>query len=175
MTWEIINTAFAGGTFAVISVTAVAATVQLRHLRVSNQLIALTKVIEDWQRRDLQGWLRFARHELPERLKDDAFVSSLSSPDRTQHPEILLADYFEILGTTVKRGLTDKVLFIDAMAGPVVSAYEAVRPVLHIMRRKEGNALYENFEYLATECKLWTKRHPDGTYPKGFPRYEDVP
>ena len=40
---ETLNTIFAGGTFAVIAVTAIAAVVQLRHLRTSNQLAAFSK------------------------------------------------------------------------------------------------------------------------------------
>ena len=70
MTWEALNTVFAGGTFLVIAVTAVTATIQLHHLRASNQLVALTTVMGDWQRPQLQEWLRFVRWDLVDKLKD---------------------------------------------------------------------------------------------------------
>ncbi|MBV9332771.1 MAG: hypothetical protein JO146_02065, partial [Candidatus Eremiobacteraeota bacterium] len=97
MSLELWNTLFAGGTFVVITATAIAATVQLRHLRASNQLVALTTVLSDWQRPQLQEWLRFARWEIADKLKDPEFVASLRTPDRTKHPELLLADYFEVV------------------------------------------------------------------------------
>jgi hypothetical protein len=167
---ELLNTAFAGGTFIVITATAITATIQLQHLRASNQLVALTTMLADWQRPQLQEWLRFARWELAERLKDREFVKSLENPDRTKHPELLLADYFELVGTCMKYGLLQKASFIDATCGPIVSAYRSMQPVIEIMRRSDPRS-YENFEYLATECKLFADRHSSGTYPKNFPRF----
>ncbi|HYL26656.1 MAG TPA: hypothetical protein VEW74_02415 [Candidatus Nitrosotalea sp.] len=173
MSWEWLNTAFAGGTFVVITATAITATIQLRHLRSSNQLLALTTVMGDWQREQLQERLRFVRWELAEKIKDPVFRRSLESPDRTKHPELQLSDYFEFIGACMKYGLLQKESFIDAVCGPIVSAYASMRPVLDILRIQDPRA-YENFEYLATECKLWMKRHSDGSYPKGFPRFTDL-
>ena len=173
MTWEALNTVFAGGTFLVIAATAVTATIQLHHLRTSNQLVALTTVMGDWQRPQLQEWLRFVRWDLSEKSKDPAFVRSLSAPDRTKHPELLLADYFEFIGACMKYGLLQKESFIDAVCGPIVTAYRSMRPVLDVLRADDPRA-YENFEYLATQCKLWMNRHADGSYPKGLPRFTDL-
>jgi len=171
--WEMLNTAFAGGTFVVIAVTAIVATIQLHHLRASNQLMALTTVMSDWQRPQLQEWLRFVRWELAGKAKDPVFLSSLDAPDRTRHPELLLADYFELIGACMKYGLLQKESFIDAVCGPIVTAYASMQPVLDVLRRKDHRT-YESFEYLATECKLWMARHRRGSYPKGFPRFTDL-
>lgn len=176
MTLQLINTAFAGATLIVIAVTALAATVQLRHLRASNQLVALTTVLNDWQRTQLQEWMRYVRFELPNKLNDADFVESLKAPmlDRTQHPELLLADYFEVVGCCIKRGLLERDAYVDAMCGPVLVSYRSVLPVFATMREATGSpAIYENFEYLATECLLWLKRHPAGCYPKRFPHFAD--
>lgn len=170
MSLELLNTAFAGGTLLVITATAIAATIQLRHLRASNQLVALTTMLADWQRPQLQEWLRFVRWELADRLKDPEFVKSFEKPDRTKHPELLLADYFELVGACMKYRLLEKASFIDATAGPIISAYRAMQPVIAIMRESDSRS-YENFEYLATECKLWADRHASGTYPKNLPRF----
>jgi len=50
MTLEALNTTFAGAAFAVIGATAIAAIVQLRHLRASNQINALLTILQDWQK-----------------------------------------------------------------------------------------------------------------------------
>jgi hypothetical protein len=80
---EILNTAFAGLTFAVIAGTAITAVVQLRHLRASNQISALVTLLEDWKHPDMQAWVHFVRTELPQKTKDPAFMESLldSRPD----------------------------------------------------------------------------------------------
>ena len=176
MSLELLNTVFAGATFIVIAITAVSASIQLRHLRASNQLMALTTVLNDWQRPELQAWMRFVRFELPEKLKDPAYVQSLKGAllDRTKHPGLLLADYFEVVGCLIKYRLLDKTAYVDSMCGPIVGSYRAILPLLQILRAQVGDsAIYENFEYLATECQLWIKRHPGGSYPKRFPHFAD--
>jgi len=43
-------------------------------------------------------------------------------------------------------------------------------PMTVLARHRVGNAVWENFEYLYV-CGLdWTKKHSNGTYPKGMRR-----
>ncbi|MBV9333552.1 MAG: hypothetical protein JO146_06060, partial [Candidatus Eremiobacteraeota bacterium] len=72
----------------------------------------------------------------------------------------------------MKYGLLEKASFIDAVAGPIIGVYRSMKPVIAIMREADP-ATYENFEYLATECKLFADRRPSGSYPKNFPRFGD--
>jgi hypothetical protein len=177
MSTSILDTAFAGGTFVVIAVTAVAASVQLRHLRSSNQLIALTTVLADWRQPQLQAWFTYVRTELPERLRDDRFIAELKGAqhlDRVRHPEVALCDYFEQLGCYVKYSLIDKASLIDFFGGPILVSWLSLLPFVDVLRKARGEDLYENYEYLATECLLWIKRHPNGVYPKRFPRFAEV-
>jgi hypothetical protein len=177
MTLEAINTAFAGATFVVIGATAIAAVVQLRHLRASNQINALLTILQDWQKPEMQAWVRFVRKELPERLKDPAYLESLDAglADRTEHAWLHLCDYFEQLGTYVKYGLVDRRSLLDISSANVLGFYRTLRPLIERVRVIGGsNAPFENFEYLAVLGFEWTKRHPRGTYPAGRPRFGEL-
>lgn len=176
MTLEAYNTLFAGLTFAVIAATAIAATVQLRHMRASNQMSALIAVLEDWKTPELQAWTRFVRNDLSEKLRDPAFVADLTErrPDRTIHLELQLCDYFEQIGSYFKYGLLDLRSYLDVSAFTVQDLYARVQPVIEKMREKRGISLYENFEYLAVQGALWVQRNPGGTYPPGLPRFNDL-
>ena len=177
MSIEVLNTIFAGGTFIVIAVTAIAATIQLRHIRSGNQLLALTTVLNGLRDRDFQEWLRFSVFDLPSKLEDGAFRESLTHGpvDRVLHKEFQLGDYFEQVGAFVKNGLIDGSTLIDAASGIIIRAYTAARPAIELLREREkSDALYENFEYLATRCQMWMDRHPQGAYPAGFPRFAEV-
>jgi hypothetical protein len=55
MNFEAWNTAAAVGTFVVIAASAIAALVQLRHLRTSNQLSGLVSVFEMLQDQGVRG------------------------------------------------------------------------------------------------------------------------
>lgn len=173
MTLEALNTVFAGLTFAVIAATAIAATVQLRHMRASNQMSALIAVLEDWRTPELQAWVHFVRRELAEKLQDPAFVADLHErrPDRSVHLELQLCDYFEQLGSYFKNGLLDLRSYLDVSAYTVEDLYRHVQPVIEKMRETRGMSLYENFEYLAVQGALWNTRNPGGTYPAGLPRF----
>ncbi|MGC1348350.1 MAG: hypothetical protein WA858_01040 [Xanthobacteraceae bacterium] len=43
-------------------------------------------------------------------------------------------------------------------------------PITAMSRRSAGDALWENFEYLAVLAQDWAAVHPKGTYPAGVRR-----
>lgn len=177
MTLETLNTLFSGATFLVIAGTAIAAMGQLRHLRASNQLSALVTVLEDWQKPEMQAWIRFVREELPERLKDPAYLDSIESmrSDRTVHPWLHMCDYFEQLGAWIKYGYVDKTAYLDVGSANVQHFYQSVRPGIERLRAvRQSNAIYENFEYLAVISRQWNLAHPNGAYPRGVPRFAEI-
>ncbi|MBV8366958.1 MAG: hypothetical protein JO194_10745, partial [Candidatus Eremiobacteraeota bacterium] len=45
-------------------------------------------------------------------------------------------------------------------------------PYTAIARRRLGDALWENFEYLVVLSRAWMASHPHGMYPKDVPRLE---
>jgi len=172
------NVIFSAATLVVIAVTAIAATVQLRHLRASNQLTALVTLLEDWQKPEMQAWVRFVRGgELAKQLEDPAYLRDLRNTrgDRNLHPWLHICDYYEQLGSYVKYGLVDKPSFFDVSCVTVSSLYATLRPCIERVREVANNhAIFENFEYLAVQAVLWIRSHPDGAYPKGVPRYNDL-
>ena len=173
---EVINTAFAGLTFAVIAATAITAVVQLRHLRASNQILALVTLLEDWKRPDMQAWVHFVRNDLPHKTQDPAFMEGLmvARPDRNIHPELHVCDYYEQVGTFFKYGLLDQQSFMDVGCVTIASLYRLAQPCIEKMRIDRGASLYENFEYLAVQGLLWSRGHPHGNYPKRLPRFSAI-
>ncbi len=95
------------GTFAVIGATAVAAVVQLRHLRQSNQLNALLTVLRMPYEPVLHDAFEFVNHDLDALVQEKAFMDLLDgSPiDRKVHKEIWVCDYYERLGAYIKANL----------------------------------------------------------------------
>ena len=73
MSVELVNTIATLGTFVVIAATAIAAIVQLRHMRGSNQITALNKLRETMETPDFQAASHFVASELPAKLRDPAF------------------------------------------------------------------------------------------------------
>lgn len=158
------------GTFVVITASAIAAFVQLRHLRGSNELEALNDFRQSFESPEVQA----AQTALPliqERLKERSYRLEL---ELTRVPEWALpampaCRLFEVLGLYVKHGIVSRSVACD-LWGPVVIGYwEDFAPMIVVMRRTATDALMENFEALACLCKRWfeVKRT---AYPKGLPR-----
>ena len=76
MTLEFWNTFFAAATFVVIAATAVAAIIQLRHLRSTNQMNALLTMMQMWESPGMQEHYHYLISEFPKRLEDPAFRAS---------------------------------------------------------------------------------------------------
>ena len=164
------------GTFLVITASAVAALVQLRHIRGSNQIAALTEFRETMESERFQTAQAFVSFELPKRLKDPAEAAEATTlPFRGEYQAIsAVANMFEALGGLVKSGVIDRGVACDVVAFIVVRNWDAMVPVITYMRRKVVNrALWENFEYLALLSKRFIASHPNGAYPLGEPRLPD--
>ena len=65
------------GTFLVITATALAAFVQLRHLRWSNQLAGLQSTFDMLMDPMVRELVSYVRRDLTDRMKEDAFRSTL--------------------------------------------------------------------------------------------------
>jgi hypothetical protein len=177
MSLELWNTLATFGTFLVISVTAIAALVQLRHARGGNQIEALHELRE----RVDSPELRLAQHwvftELHEKMNDPAFryqIQHRGARTNENQPLIAmvfaLANFWENTGTLVKAGLLDRELVMELWAGHIADEWERLSPVTALMRRSAGAAPMENFEYLTVLSQDWVAAHPDGTYPRGARR-----
>jgi hypothetical protein len=172
MSIEMINTLAAVGTFVVIAATAIAALIQLRHLRAGNQLQAMLDINDRWNGPELQRVIRYVRYELPDKVKDPGYARSLEEHmrDTERHPEMQLADWWEQIGTMVKHGLIMEDPFLDLGGASVVGHWNLLTTTIAIVRVNRSPAVFENFEYLAAIGMRWLEQHPDGNYPKGLGR-----
>ncbi|HME81112.1 MAG TPA: hypothetical protein VKF82_03435 [Candidatus Eremiobacteraceae bacterium] len=166
MTLEALNTAAAIGTFLVITASAIAALVQLRHLRTSNQLSGLITVFGMLQDPSVRELVNFVRHELAERMKDDDFRASLLEIpiDRRKHPEFYLCDMYNHIGSFVRSGLIDERTYLQTDWFNVNLYWNLLADGIAITRTNRPH-VFENFEYLAARAKAWADEHPDGDYP----------
>lgn len=159
-------------TLVVITAAALAAVVQLRHLRASNQLSGLLTILHYSQDPEEQRLRDYVLNDLELRLGDGDFRKSLTQHpvDPRVHIELKVCDFFEQIGNYVKRGLIDESSYLDTACDFVDTMWEKLEPVIAIMRRTRDETLYDNFEYLAARARLWIARHPHGNYPKNTPR-----
>lgn len=171
MSLELLNTVAAVVTCVVITVTAVAAMVQLRHIRHGNQLESIIALRELRTSAALEEAFEFVARDLQRRMTDPAFRAELESrvpPDRRVHKELTMCDYFEQIGGYVKLGLISADVFLEF--GNPERYWNLCAPALELYRRSRGPATYENFEYLVVLSQDWDRRHPEGNYPHGVRR-----
>jgi hypothetical protein len=158
------------GTFVVIAASAAAALVQLRHMRSSNQIVALTEIRETLESPGFEMAMKYVHHEFPRRLQDPDVRKRLLAPGPTPDefvPIRTVSSFFEQFGAFVKRGIIDRDIVCDLYGPPVLTNWEILAPFVANRRAAVNNpALFENFEYLATMSKGWIERHPDGAYPR---------
>ncbi len=158
------------GTFVVIAASAIAALLQLRHTRGSNQIVALTECREMLESDEFQDAREFLTLKVPELLKDPEMVRKL---ELTFFPQELrpagnVANFFESMGAFVRFNIIDRRIACDLWCGVVVSSWDAMLPIMRI-RRKLDPGVWENFEYLAVVSQQFMNRYPT-SYPAGMAR-----
>lgn len=169
-----LNTAATLVTLAVIIVTAIAAFVQLRHLRASNQLQGLLTVLARVESADFGRLVDGARRMLAEKLPDPSYRRSIEdgTVDRTDNPWLNLGNSYEWVGSLVRRGLIEEEPYMDIYADRVIAAWEITRDAIAIIRRRGNSGALENFEYLYMRACQYLANHPNGVYPAHMARAE---
>jgi hypothetical protein len=173
MSLELWNTIGSVGTFVVIAATAIAAIVQLRHMRSSNQIAALNELRETIESEHYQSAIQFVGTELPKVLADPKQHERLDQYplDRDFQAISTVCNFFENVGTLVKYDFIDKAIALDMWSLVITINWERLAPFIARRRRISGrHAVWENFEYLTVLAREWITRHPDGVYPKGVVR-----
>ncbi|HEY8320994.1 MAG TPA: hypothetical protein VIG46_04275 [Candidatus Baltobacteraceae bacterium] len=173
MSAEWVTALAALGTLLVVAGTAIAALVQLRHMRAANQITALMHCRETMEAAETRRTLGFIAHELPKRLADPAELQRIAvfpPVDPDYLAVATLGNLLESIGTLVKRGMIDKDITCDYWAAVISLAWKRTAPITFAARKAIGNdALWENFEYLATVAEDYHARHPS-SYPPGARR-----
>lgn len=158
------------GTFVVIAASAIAALLQLRHMRGSNQIVALTECRETLEAPDFREAQRFVSFELPKRLLDPQERLRIAQPQSQFEGEYqaidTVANFFENLGVFVKNRIIEKELACDLWSAVVLRNWKALLPIVTFVREDlAAPSIWENFEYLAVICEEYMRSHPDGSYP----------
>jgi hypothetical protein len=183
MSLELLNTLATITSTVVIGATAIAAVIQLRHMRAGNQIagqLALRQVLLDDAFIESMGHVRF---EIRELLKDPQFLeyvrefhlSTASDGDDERYDRPYMAALrvgrnLENIGNMIRNGLTDRRIFLEQYANLVVMAWDGTEPLLRIRRQATGNdATWEDFEYLTVLSRRWISE-VRSCYPKGVER-----
>src|SRR5580700_3702950 len=172
MPLEVWSTVASFGTFVVIAGTAIAALVQLRHVRSSNQIAAITEMRETLESEKFTRAWRFVADQVPRLIADPAGRNKLGAV--TFSPEIEavrdVANFFEVMGAFVKLGIVDQALVCDLWDGVVFKSWKHLEPVVMIRRQVSSPGLWSNFEYLAVLCEKSLSRNQGDNYPRGMRR-----
>ena len=180
MSLELINTFGTLLTVAIIAATAIAAMVQLRHLRAGNQINAMLSIGNQFDAREYRDALRLIQHELDAALEDPLWREYICArARRTPLPTvseqyralvdavILCGNTFEELGIFVKTGVVEREMFLDRYAWVIIQGWRRLERVIAWIRGvTDEPRLYENFEFLMVLADdFWRER--GSTYPKG--------
>jgi len=155
------------GTLFVLGAGAIAAVVQLRHVRNSYQLDALLSLQKDFKSSEIQTALCYVQEELPEKLSEKSYrdeLEVLGFINMTKHPELVVCNWFNEIGTLIKNDLVSTHLFMELFGKLVVYYWKILTPVIAIVRRNRGDWQYHDFEYLAIHAAAWLKAYPRGRF-----------
>ncbi|MBV8669680.1 MAG: hypothetical protein JOZ28_10745, partial [Candidatus Eremiobacteraeota bacterium] len=135
MTLEAWGTLASVGTFIVITATAIAALMQLRHMRAANQIVTWQQFASAYEGTEFRQAFDFVRTELSKRLEDPAFRQELREgrTERTKHPEITICNLFDQWGLYYRSGAIDRTGFMRVNAGVVVSFWKRLAPVVALL------------------------------------------
>ena len=177
MSLELVNTFATCATFAVIAATAIAAIVQLRHLRASNQIVAFNELRAAFESPHVAAAHKYVDTHLQRDLEDPAFryaIAHRSNRTEADHARVKhllnLGGFFENAGVLVRSGLVPKDLVLSTWSDNIVWVWKQYEPVTTIFRTKQDPLAFESFEYLAVLAQHWLQEHPGGSYPKNMPR-----
>jgi len=172
MTAEWISAVATAGTFVVILASAIAALVQLRHMRGSNQIVALTECRETMESARVR---RRARVRL---------VRATEAPQRPRRSRAPVGDpirrrvsrhrngrkFFESMGVFVKNGIIDKDNRLRRLVGVVLRNWEALAADRRIPARAKRARLCGR---ILNTWPCWHRNFSSSTRvrnPLGFPR-----
>lgn len=173
---EAINTAATVATLVVLTVGAIAAAVQLRHMRTSNQLQAFLDIYSRAQTHEMALLFRTALHDLPKLCQDPEYMKQWATGSPlTEGSPLRLAFWFDEVGVALREGLVQEHLMfqVGASADTTVTAWRNMRPIIDAVRKRAPSA-FIHFEYAAVRARQWLERHPNGDFPHGTPRWEEL-
>jgi hypothetical protein len=159
-------------TALVIAATAIAALIQLQHMRGGNQIATMARFETLDLSQAVEDSKKFIVEELEERMKDPAFREALAGASLTGDARQLLPilNFYEQMGNYVRHGYIDKDFTMDSYATPILSVWGRFKSVLPYLRRGQGADIGVSFEYLAALSQQYMDHQRLPSYPGGVPR-----
>lgn len=159
------------GTFLVIAASAVAALLQLRHLRSSNQIAAYNECRETMESQAFRDALAFIRNELPQRLQQPGMPEEIVRRSLSDEYGVirLVANLFESMGLFVKVRMMEERIACELWSGIVLDAWNNLRPLTKAVRVHRPG-VWINFEYMAALAERYIEQYPNGEYPHSVKR-----
>ena len=139
MTWEGITAIATVVTTVVIAGTAIAALVQIRQLKLATQLEGFLALHREYAAAEMYAAREYVANELPKRLKDEAYRSELADGRAfiATHPELVLGNLWEKVGTLVSTGMLAPNLYLETGAYRVIEAWDQLSEVIALRRQTE--------------------------------------
>jgi hypothetical protein len=106
-------------------------------------------------------------------LEDPAYrreLETIGYVDSAAHPEMVVCNWLNKIGTLVKHHLISEEPFMDIFGRLIVHCWKQVAPAVAVMRRTRGQAQYHDLEFLAARAAAWLNRNPHGMSPRAFAR-----
>ncbi|HEY5257304.1 MAG TPA: hypothetical protein VIJ12_02905 [Candidatus Baltobacteraceae bacterium] len=171
-------------TTLVIGATAVAAVVQLRHMRTGNAIEAVLSfraILEDDEHRAATRLLRSGA--LSRAFDDPLFLQYLYRVSNRLPFEDIPQEYvdlaqaavsignaFELIGGMVRNRIAPAHLFLQNYWWVVENSWTQLQDWVAMARDYTGNqGLFEDFEFLTVAARKWAKEHPN-SYARGVAR-----
>jgi len=172
MSLELWSTIASVGTFVVITATAIAAIIQLVHIRSSNQISILTIFRKEQEDPEFRAGMEFIS-TLDARLEDPTFrrLFTQDSVPASLWGYLRVVLLYEDLGYLVKRGILDAGLFRDLWGPLVIAAWNKTARATAVARRTRGLGFLENFEYLTLLSRRFAQSG-SAVFPKNAPRID---
>jgi len=185
MSLEFINSLGTVTTVVIVAATAIAALVQLRHLRAGNQINAMISIGDKFQGLPFTDALELVNAKLATALDDPTFRSYVVAVNRgpsvpnvdAQYVEVrraavLVGNTYEELGILVKNGIVDKTLFLDRYCGVTIGAWHRLENFTAFIREVTADSgIWENFELLTVMSEDFLRESPS-TYPRSIRRLQ---
>lgn len=121
---------------------------QLRHLRLANQLQAYLDIMTSFQSPEMSA----ARHFLATcDMTDPTTVASLTSP--VVEPRVLaVGAHYQTVARLLNRGVLDEELF-GAYHDTAPRIWTSLKPIADVMRQRWSSPIWIDFEYLVYRSK----------------------
>lgn len=148
MSWEALTALASVASALIVLVASAAAVLQLRHLRLANQLQAYLDIMTAFQSPEMSA----ARHFLATcDMTDPTTVASLTSP--VVEPRVLaIGTHFQMVARLLNRGVLDEELFAG-YHDTAPRIWTKLKPVADVLRQRAPSPIWIDFEYLVYRSK----------------------